>query len=1576
MKHFKLSSRELKVAVESLNAEEKRFNEAKAILEEAGGTVGGTNNAIKKRQGELNLYSKTLVSCLRALSHSLNAAVEYSAFHENIPSSAFYKGEGTPSKHANDIHGEYMVPNFANYFHSLVQLAYQLFCKELPKVLEGQDLILKPTTELPKDAGTEERRREYSPANYHPGCEDVPEPDIKDKIKEQMVKLWSHALKFYSSLAQYDPSVFISSWPLFISDSQSVDAHLESIIANMMEVLDRQKSMTQPNPYFALDYTKKGIEHIVHMKQDDARTKKASTKCDVTDMIPRFKSPILFACCWAADPGVRIAAASCIKSMVHRYNLRAWFKSFRSSKMTMAMNRGFMDDKVVSNVTKLLRFVVLMISLEREPTVMQVLLETGLFLVQQLPLSTLDKKMNPRLSFIEELVTLLFREVLVSACHNNAIYSLRAVTSPEDALEQEEGLSHIKEILTSVKKTSGSVYAWRIIESFLFLLPNARALSRALELPCYMIYDEVLCDWRTVGTISSTAFNPRYFATDMEEIEELAPKGFIFLGGDVCLGHGMQHALSYGSCAFLQYTRSLQNTLLSNFSHLFLKKESRPWTKQFIQKCVDAKTLVGSGLLAGRMLTSIFARMKEECLRELGTIGDTSGNGAYEDTLVGSAAFRSDGYTLDVREEAARRDQDKQEVNQGFYEKYNKYLDIGGMGIVEATLILLRCCRDNDHLVRGQGVTCFGQYNFIQWRYLRHQVRFLSYRTDVIPHSAAEMLGIDGSVRAAIIQCLITACGDNVGTARASAQKSLGESIIMGGVEINAPRSNNGSKKGVKDATKDGRSGNPGDRKTKSRHIFIAADTNHVEKRIEQAQQVQAEAFELAMSQAAAEAKYQKKTLSERLEVSIQETGADRADESKMQRRSHQIDRSIVYELPERQNFRQDIESGAIRDVMLGDEYINSVAIGEYKDVLVAMLECFLLGCQDSKLSVRLQSTWGLGNLLLLILPLRQRLVFHTNDMIPGATNNSVTGTDVADAKATAAKFYNGEGNSDLADMDAPWIKDDIWSSQLCPALLRLLDDSDKIVASTVRCLGFVCAGLSPWDPNHFGYLSNIVHTLVQKILLSGMESQLHQDRSQYMKRCIEHYPQKLVFSVCQSLAFIGWVLVWRGDNDCGGVASTVTECIGNVRLVQAELMRFGKIKVKIQACKALISLTHNYNEKDAGPLEDVEGAFDPYDIYDVNENNSIAGGRKGTYNDYSYPVFLKSQTEHRVHDNTSQEGDNVFSLMLRESRVQPMSSTTSVVKASIDEVIPAQRRDEIVDTIASPSGRIQEQEQKHRDMSLIKALEACLFVATNAEVIDPTITDMPGTKINSEKLMTAIEVRLQTEKEKKANDSPGKTSASHETDSEQLDPANRKTALERTVVVLLWVMLRRAYDTRSYGNSGNTATTKALSMVSDDFLATVIDMILFHSDSLAEWLVRMYEDDHPIEDEELSSASSPLLSTVPRVAVKRDSSPRSLVPLLSRRILKIIGFRIKYDSFVRNSTGGSSSFATSLGATTKHLTENTELILKTLSLDIPVGKLSIEHLKSPSKLVSTTSVHEIESEMDGVAEEEEEDEI
>ena len=45
-------------------------------------------------------------------------------------------------------------------------------------------------------------------------------------------------------------------------------------------------------------------------------------------------------------------------------------------------------------------------------------------------------------------------------------------------------------------------------------------------------------------------------------------------------------------------------------------------------------------------------------------------------------------------------------------------------------------------------------------------------------------------------------------------------------------------------------------------------------------------------------------------------------------------------------------------------------------------------------------------------------------------------------------------------------------------------------------------------------------------------------------------------------------IILSSSGKDAGGVTPGVTECIDNVRAVQAAMLRYGRIKVQLQACK------------------------------------------------------------------------------------------------------------------------------------------------------------------------------------------------------------------------------------------------------------------------------------------------------------------------------------------------------------------------------------------------------------------------
>ena len=127
----------------------------------------------------------------------------------------------------------------------------------------------------------------------------------------------------------------------------------------------------------------------------------------------------------------------------------------------------------------------------------------------------------------------------------------------------------------------------------------------------------------------------------------------------------------------------------------------------------------------------------------------------------------------------------------------------------------------------------------------------------------------------------------------------------------------------------------------------------------------------------------------------------------------------------------------------------------ESGDLVRDVLKAILTGCRVSKLGSRVQATWGLGNILLLIAPLRQQYIYRA---------------------------FEGDDSTVLESL--PWMRETEWRAML-ELSYNLTSDSDKLLASVVRALGILSLGLSPWDLTHHALLESVLHVLVDKILLS-----------------------------------------------------------------------------------------------------------------------------------------------------------------------------------------------------------------------------------------------------------------------------------------------------------------------------------------------------------------------------------------------------------------------------------------------------------------------------------------------------------
>ena len=249
-----------------------------------------------------------------------------------------------------------------------------------------------------------------------------------------------------------------------------------------------------------------------------------------------------------------------------------------------------------------------------------------------------------------------------------------------------------------------------------------------------------------------------------------------------------------------------------------------------------------------------------------------------------------------------------------------------------------------------------------------------------------------------------------MGTVRTNAQKCLGDAIIAGGLSVDTNLS-------YSDA---------------HHNIFVTSGTNDLYGRLAQAKLVQAEARDAAVMQAKTEEYLEQRSLAQRLcdmeKISLSSTNENSSvstasttavpitggNKGNFDRTSHQIDLTRNYRLSSNQvageNMQYDRKvksegdvngdnasskapenlkstkslttitssplflrgDGTSRTLSYGDRCIDSESSGMYRPSHQAVLTCLTEGCEDSKLSVRVQAAWAMGNLLVLFIPSRK----------------------------------------------------------------------------------------------------------------------------------------------------------------------------------------------------------------------------------------------------------------------------------------------------------------------------------------------------------------------------------------------------------------------------------------------------------------------------------------------------------------------------------------------------------------------------------------------------------------------------
>lgn len=217
-------------------------------------------------------------------------------------------------------------------------------------------------------------------------------------------------------------------------------------------------------------------------------------------------------------------------------------------------------------------------------------------------------------------------------------------------------------------------------------------------------------------------------------------------------------------------------------------------------------------------------------------------------------------------------------------------------------------------------------------------------------------------------------------------------------------------------------------------------------------------------------------------------------------------------------------------------------------------------GCVDSKLAVRLQALWSLGNLLILLLP--YRLVVSVPQQL-------------GLMKSPHFQNFNHEGM-----IVASWVDTDIWKT-LATLCSNVMNDSDKLMASMTRCLGVLCVGLVA----DCKACATLINTLIHQVLMENTPQGYPEGIAVLpplpeLATAIQSRTQKLLMALCTGLGLVGWALLPLMDH-CNSEAQreSYISIIRTVTVVQCQLMNLAGDSVRMQAARAMVSIAYANNK-------------------------------------------------------------------------------------------------------------------------------------------------------------------------------------------------------------------------------------------------------------------------------------------------------------------------------------------------------------------------------------------------------------
>ena len=212
-------------------------------------------------------------------------------------------------------------------------------------------------------------------------------------------------------------------------------------------------------------------------------------------------------------------------------------------------------------------------------------------------------------------------------------------------------------------------------------------------------------------------------------------------------------------------------------------------------------------------------------------------------------------------------------------------------------------------------------------------------------------------------------------------------------------------------------------------------------------------------------------------------------------------------------------------------------------NLVTKILEEACAGCTDTKLAVRLQAVWLLGNLILTCLRYRHMI------------NNEGLSTHIG------------------------YITDEMWTKAYNVCKVLSAKDSDKILPSAARCIGFLAGGLK-YTKEHRAILHEIIEMLVSTRF--GCDLSLENGKEIYIEDQITTISHKLSSAICQALGFVGKALAKHhymsftrvtADARSDNMYEDNLSKLELIKLVLSVMLKKCKPKIQLQACKGLINL-------------------------------------------------------------------------------------------------------------------------------------------------------------------------------------------------------------------------------------------------------------------------------------------------------------------------------------------------------------------------------------------------------------------